>query len=58
MMIILEVNKEKNYRKRHAKHPPDTHNIIPKAKRVKITPWQVFMKDFGDSAGIINNDIN
>ena len=51
MCLIPSVEK-KNYQCKHAKVPSDDMKVIPAAKRVKLTPWQVYMKDFGDSVGI------
>ena len=45
----IEVDKKKNYWRKHAKHPSDAKNAIPKAKKIELTPWQVFI---GDSAGM------
>ena len=30
----------------------DTNEVVPEAKRVKLTPWQAYMKDFSKSDGI------
>ena len=43
--------KKKNYRSKHAEYPAE---VVPAAKRRKLTPWQVHMKDFGSSDGISN----
>ena len=40
--------KKRNFIKRHAKV---TDLPSGSAKRVKLTPWQVFMQDFGKTEG-------
>ena len=41
--------KKRNYRKSHAKRPQDVEleHLNPK----KITPWQLFLTDYGESDG-------
>ena len=41
--------KKKNYRKNHAKRPQGA--VVPTKKVPKLTPWQIFLKQFGDSDG-------
>ena len=30
----------------------DVNEVVPEAKRVKLIPWQAYMKDFGKSGGM------
>ena len=41
--------KKKN---RHVKHSRPRNDEVPATKRVKLTPWQAYMKDFGKSLPI------
>ena len=43
--------KKKKYRLKHAKRPDVEELHLPVQKKVKITPWQKFMKEFGESEG-------
>ena len=43
--------KKKNHRMKQTR-TGDTNEVIPEAKRVKLTPWQAYMKDFGKSDGM------
>lgn len=46
--------KKKNYRQRHAKVCDTPHSDArPAAKRIKQNPWQIYMKEFGSSTGML-----
>ena len=45
-----EMDQEKNYRLKHARGVPIDETV---SKKIKITPWQCFMKEYGKSEGDI-----
>lgn len=50
-MLPQQWIKKKNRRVRHARAKDDGEKVVPEAKQVKLTPWQVYMKEFGNSDG-------
>ena len=47
ILVYVALDQKRSYRKRRSKRDP----AIPICKRIKRTPWQVYLKEYGSSAG-------
>ena len=49
MFVLVEMDKAKKLTQKTFKVPYSY--VVPVTKMVKLTPWQIFLKDFGSSHG-------
>ena len=47
ILVYVTLDKKRSYRKIRSKRDP----AIPVCKRIKRTPWQMYLKEYGSSAG-------
>ena len=50
-MLLLLLQRWIKKKNRRVKYVRAENDVIPAAKRVKLTPWQAYMKDFGQTNG-------
>ena len=51
LVLLHRWIKKRNRRMKQAR-TGDINEVVPEAKRVKLTPWQAYMKDLGKSDGM------